>query len=56
MTEKAKQYMIVLDEKHKTLLGCLIPGVLFLEVEGMETNENPTHLVLVTPGDIHIDP
>lgn len=44
-----KQYLVVLDEGTKALIGMLLPSIKFLEVEGMESEESLDHLVLVTP-------
>lgn len=43
-----KQYLVVLDEGTKALIGMLLPSIKFLEVEGMESEESLDHLVLVT--------
>lgn len=46
---KPKQYLIMADEMHMALLGKLLPGLLFVQVEGMAMQGNDTHMLLVNP-------
>lgn len=46
---KPKQYLIMADELHMAMLGKLLPGLLFVQVEGMAMQNNSTHMLLVNP-------
>lgn len=46
---KPKQYLIMADELHMALFARLLPGLLFLQVEGMNVEKNDQHMLLVTP-------
>jgi hypothetical protein len=46
---KPKQYLIMADELHMALLSKLLPGILFVQVEGMAMQNNNTHMLLVNP-------
>jgi hypothetical protein len=46
---KPNQYLIVVDDYHMAMLSKLMPGVLFVLVEGMTIKDNPNHQVLVNP-------
>lgn len=46
---KAKQYLIMADELHMAMLGKIIPGLLFVQVEGMAMQNNDQHMLLVNP-------
>lgn len=46
---KPKQYLLMADELHMALLGKLLPGLLFVQVEGMGMQNNPNHMLLVNP-------
>jgi len=47
--EKRKQYLVLADEMHMALLGKLMPGILFIEVEGLAMPHDPTRMLLVNP-------
>ncbi len=47
--KKPKQYMPLLDEVSMACLRHLMPGMKFVDVEGMVMNENPGYQVLVNP-------
>lgn len=49
MPPKPKQYLVMADELHMALLGKLLPGLLFVQVEGMAMQNNSTHMLLVNP-------
>lgn len=51
MTEeiKQKQYLLLANEIHMALLGRLMPGLMFLQVEGINLKENDSYMVLVNP-------
>lgn len=46
---KPKQYLLMADELHMAVLGKIIPGLLFVQVEGMGMQNNSTHMLLVNP-------
>jgi hypothetical protein len=46
---KPKQYLIMADELHMAILGKIIPGILFVQVEGMAMKDNSDHMLLVNP-------
>lgn len=46
---KPKQYLIMADELHMALFSKMMPGLLFVEVEGMGMQGNDTHKLLVNP-------
>jgi hypothetical protein len=46
---KPKQFLIMADELHMAMLGKLLPGLLFVQVEGMAMQNNDTHMLLVNP-------
>lgn len=46
---KAKQFLILADEMHMALLGRLIPGLLYVQVEGMAMQGNSDYMLLVNP-------
>lgn len=46
---KPKQYLLMADELHMAMLGKIIPGLLFVQVEGMGMQNNPNHMLLVNP-------
>jgi len=48
-TVVSKQYLIMVDELHMALLNKMIPGMLFVQVEGMNMADNPKYQVLVNP-------
>lgn len=42
-----KQYLLMADEVHMTLLSKIMPGIRFVQVEGMPIENNDTHIFLV---------
>lgn len=58
ITTKPKQYLIMADELHMALLGKLIPGLMYVQVEGMNMENNPDYMLLVNPAkkDVAIQP
>lgn len=46
---KAKQYLLMVDEMNLALLGRVIPGLQFVQVEGFNMDSSKTHMALVTP-------
>lgn len=46
---KAKQYLLMADELHMAVLSKIIPGLLFVQVEGMAMQGNDNHMLLVNP-------
>ena len=46
---KPKQYLLMADEMHMALLGKLIPGLLYVQVEGLSMENNPDYMLLVNP-------
>lgn len=46
---KPKQYLLMADELHMAVLGKIIPGLLFVQVEGMGMQNNPNYMLLVNP-------
>lgn len=46
---KPKQYLIMTDEIHRAILGKIMPGILFVQVEGMAMKDNSDHMLLVNP-------
>lgn len=46
---KPKQYLIMADEMHMALLGRLMPGLLYVQVEGMGLQGNSDYMMLVNP-------
>jgi hypothetical protein len=46
---KPKQYLLMVDEVTMTILGRILPTLLFVEVEGMNMKDNETHSLLVNP-------
>lgn len=49
VSPKPKQYLLMADELHMSVLGKIIPGLLFVQVEGMAMQNNSTHMLLVNP-------
>ncbi len=45
----SKQYLIMVDDLHRALLAKMIPGMLYVQVEGMNMADNPKYQVLVNP-------
>lgn len=46
---RPKQYLICVDDFHVSILSRLMPGLLFVCVEGMPINDNPDYQILVNP-------
>lgn len=44
-----KRYLVLADELHRALLGRLMPGLMFTEVEGIRIKESDGYAVLVNP-------
>lgn len=44
-----KQYLLMADEVTMPILGKLIPGLLYVQVEGMAMQGNDNHMLLVNP-------
>lgn len=44
-----KQYLLVLNDVHMALLSNLIPGISFIQIEGLPIQGNDTHQLLVNP-------
>lgn len=49
MSKGSKQYLIVVDDYCRGILGDLIPSLRYVEVEGMRIREVADKLVMVTP-------
>ena len=48
-TTATRQYLIMVDEMHMALLNKMMPGMLFIQIEGMSMADNPKYQVLVNP-------
>lgn len=46
---KVKNYLLMIDDMSMMFLSKLIPGMKFVEVEGMSMIDNPGYQVLVNP-------
>ncbi len=46
---KPKQYLLVVDEISMAILGRIMPGLMFVQVEGIGMQNNPNHMLLVNP-------
>lgn len=46
---KPKQYLLMVDDVAMVLLNKLSPGLMFVEVQGMNMKDDEKNLVLVTP-------
>lgn len=46
---KPKQYLLMADEITMTILGKIMPGLLFVQVEGMAMQGNDNYMLLVNP-------
>jgi len=46
---KAKQYLLMADEVSMMIIAKLMPGMLFVQVEGMAMQGNSEHMLLVNP-------
>jgi len=47
--EKQKQYLLMADQMTMALLSRLIPGMQFVEVEGIGMKDNPDYKLLANP-------
>lgn len=47
--QKSKQYLLMADELHIALLGKLMPGLLYVQVEGLAVEGKPGYMLLVNP-------
>lgn len=46
---KPKQYLLMANELHMAMLSKIVPGMLFVQVEGMSMQNNPNYMLLVNP-------
>lgn len=46
---KPKQYLLLADELHMAMLGKLMPGLMFVQVEGLAIQNNDSYMMLVNP-------
>lgn len=46
---KLKQYLLLADELHMSILGKLMPGLLFVEVEGLPMKDSTEYMLLANP-------
>lgn len=46
---KPKQYLLLADEMHMTLISRLMPGLLFVQVEGLSMKDSAEYMLLVNP-------
>jgi hypothetical protein len=44
-----KQYLLLVDSLNMLLLGKMMPGLGFVEVQGMKIKEKETHYVMISP-------
>lgn len=44
-----KQYLLMADEATMIMIGKIMPGMLFVQVEGMAMKDNDGHMLLVNP-------
>lgn len=49
MTERPKQYIVLVDQIGLACMGKLMPGLQFIEVEGMEIPDNKGYQLIATP-------
>ena len=49
MSDRPKQYLLLVDDYGKGILGAIIPSLQYVEIEGMEIKEMTHKMVLVTP-------
>lgn len=47
--QKPKQFLLVADEFTMAVMSKIMPGMLFVEVQGMAMKDNDTHMLLVNP-------
>ncbi len=43
------QFLVMVDQMHMALLSKIIPGLKYVQVEGMSMTDNKTHQLLVNP-------
>ena len=46
---KPKQYLLMVDEVTMAILAKIMPGLLFVQVEGLAMEGNDNHMLLVNP-------
>jgi hypothetical protein len=46
---KPKQYLLMVDELNAALLGRVFPAIQMVQVEGINMQNNESHMALVTP-------
>lgn len=46
---KPKQYILMVNDLSMLMLSKMFHGIQFLEVEGMNIKDDPTHMLMVTP-------
>lgn len=49
---KRKEFFLMVDEIQMSLLSRVLPGIQYVEVQGMNIKDVPNHLLLVTPAKI----
>jgi hypothetical protein len=49
-----KEFFLMVDEIQMSLLSRVLPGIQYVEVQGMNIKDEPNHLLLVTP--IKVEP
>ena len=47
--EKSKQYLLMADQLHMALFSKLMPGLQFIEVEGIAMKDNKKYNLLANP-------
>lgn len=47
--EKPKQYLLLADQLHMALISKLMPGMQFVEVEGISMKDNDKYNLLANP-------
>lgn len=53
---KLKQYLLVVDDITMAFLGKIMPGIRYIEVEGMHVAGNDKHQFLVNPLQLPQEP
>lgn len=48
-TPRPKQYLVMVDDMGRALLGRLCPSLMYVEVEGVGLKEQPDYMALVNP-------
>lgn len=49
---KRKEFFLMVDEIQMSLLSRVLPGIQYVEVQGMNIKDVPNHLLLVTPAKV----